>query len=191
MQKKLLLCASVLACLLVAAEPVAVVTAGPGLKINGKAIETAGAPNWPIATGDEVVTTSAAAVVTLRDGGRVTMAPNTKLVIIECDRIVVQLFEGTADYNKPEGSKLEFCALGHPIRPAVGTQGSIIIENGERVVVRVGDTQQVASGGKCSCDAGAPWARSHKRRLALIILGLAGAGAGTAVTVTRPGNKSP
>src|SRR4051812_8353055 len=37
-----------------AAEPIGVVTAGPELKINGKNVNTSGAPNWPVAAGDEL-----------------------------------------------------------------------------------------------------------------------------------------
>src|SRR5437868_10936150 len=94
---------------LFAAEPIGVVTAGLELKINGKNVNTAGAPNWPVAAGDELVTGGAGVVISFPDLSRFAMAPNTKITLKSCDRCVAQLFQGSLDYSKPAGSKMEIC----------------------------------------------------------------------------------
>jgi hypothetical protein len=169
-----------------AAEPIAVVTADVGLTINGKAIKTAGAPNWPVAAGDELVTGTANAVLSFPDGARLTLEPNTKVALKSCDRCVVQLFQGSVDYSKPAGSKLEMCALGHPVRPVSGSEGSVRIDGSGNVVVKVADKEHVASSGTCACKAGAPWAATASHtKLAVIVAAGGAAVAATSVAVTR------
>jgi hypothetical protein len=187
MLKRLALLTVIAACVLLAAAPVATVTGGPDLKINGKVVATAGAPNWPLAAGDELLTGAATAVVSFPDAARLTMKANTKLVLQVCDRCIVQLFQGSLDYHKPPDSNLEVCALGHRIRPVPGADGSIAVVNEEEVVLKVADKEQVASGGTCPCRAGAPWGKlgmSAKKKAALILVPAGAAAAGTAVGVT-------
>ncbi len=172
---------------LFAAQPIAVLTAGSDVTVNGKAVQTTGAPNWPLAEGDEVITGTANAVLSFSDGSQLTMRPHTKLVIRTCDWCVVRLFYGAVDYATPNGSKLEICALGHPIQPPAGTQGSIIIETvpEKRVVWKTATEDRVVSSGKCPCHLGGiPWGKI------VIITGAGVAGAAVVEDVTRPDNRS-
>jgi hypothetical protein len=157
-------------------------------------LQTAGAPNWPVSAGDEIVTGTAGAVLVFEDGARIAMAPHTKLILQQCDRCIAQLFYGAVDYHKPADSKLEFCALGRPVRPDPGTDGSVTVVGSDKVIVKVAGQERVITTGSCPCDAGAPWVlakagMSSATKIAIITAGTAAA-AGTAVAVTRPPKKS-
>jgi hypothetical protein len=174
-------------CLALAADPIATATGGPNLQINGKTAATAGAPNWPLAIGDELLTGAVPAVVSFPDGARLTLAAGTKIVVQVCDRCVAQLFQGSIEYHKSASSKLEVCALGHHVKPAAGSDGSIAVVNLEKVVVKVADKGQVASGGTCPCRTGAPWGKagmSADKKALLILVPAAAAATGAAVAVT-------
>ena len=169
-----------------AAPPVATITTGGALKINNQPVPTTGAPTWPLAKGDEVVTGLDPATIALPDGARFIMQPNTRLVIRQCDICILQLFEGSLDYKMPAASTAQVCALGHPVQPAPRTEGKIVIEAADRVVVQTAGKDQLITKGDCACDTAAPW---YRRKAALIILAGGGATAAT-LAVTKPGRKS-
>ncbi len=187
---KLALLTLLAAALLQAAPPVAVVSTGGALKINNKSIPTTGAPTWPLAKNDEVVTAADPAVITLPDGARFTMQANTRVVIRKCDTCVLALYEGALAYSMPDSSNAQVCALGHPINPAPRSEGKIVVESADRVVVQVAgkEQKQVASSGDCRCDAAAPWYAG--RKAALIIAAAGGGAAAATIAVTKPDKKS-
>jgi hypothetical protein len=172
-----------------AAQPVATLTTGGYVKVNGNVIPTTAAPNWPLAASDEIVTVGDLAVITFPDGVIITLAKSTRVTLRVCDRCVVQLFEGAATYQMPASSKLQLCALGHPIKPGPDTEGTVSIDNGRVFVQTVGQNQVEAGKGQCSCDAGAPWLSTHKKAV-LIIAGAGAAATAATIAVTRPSARS-
>jgi hypothetical protein len=182
-----------LSCSLMAAKPIATLTAGPGVTMNGRPLETTGAPNWPVSVKDKIATGDAAAVITFANGTTLTLGPNTKVAFQQCDRVVVQLFEGSVEYRMPADSSLEFCASGRPVQPARGASGSIVIQTPEQVLVKTDDEVRVVSTGTCSCDAGAPWfvkGMSAKSKVAIAVAAAAAA-TGATVAITTPAKTSP
>lgn len=179
--------------LLLAADSFATLTAGGDVMLNGKPLPTTGAPNWPLAVGDELQTGADTAVVTFPDGSRITLAPRTKLTLQQCNHCVVQLFSGSIDYQKSDSSRFQVCALGHPVTPVPGSSGSIVIASPDKVIVKVAGTERVVTTGKCPCNLGAPWGltgMSAGKKAAIVVV-VAGAGAtAAAVAATRPGPKS-
>jgi hypothetical protein len=168
------------------AQPVATLTTGGYVKVNGTVIPTTAAPTWPLAKSDEIVTAGDLAVITFPDGARVTLDKNTRVTLRVCDRGVVQLYEGAVTYKMPEASKLQICALGRPVKPAPQTEGTVSIDSrGEVVVQVVGQNQVEAGKGQCACEAGAPWL-THKKEAILIIAGAGAAATAATIAVTRP-----
>jgi hypothetical protein len=192
MLKRLALLVFLCTSLVLAADPIATATGGSNLQINGKAAATAGAPNWPMAIGDELLTGAAPAVVSFPDGTRLTLGAGTKIVLQVCDRCVAQLFQGLIEYHKPASSKLEVCALGHHVKPAAGSDGSIVVVGSEKVVVKVANKEQVASGGTCPCGTGSPWRKtgmSADKKALLIVVPAAAAGAAITLTSGAPASR--
>lgn len=174
-----------------ASPPVATITAGPGVMLNGKPLRTNGAPNWPVSEGDEILTANASAVLAMTDGTVLTLRPHTRIVVQQCDRCIVQLFSGSVAFRKPASSNFEFCALGRPVRPQPDTEGTVIIEASDRVVVQATGEEQLIAAGHCACNAGAPWAATGKKAKIAIVAAAAAAATGVTVAVTRPDDKSP
>ena len=173
-----------------AAQPVATLTTGGYVKVNGNVIPTTAAPTWPLAASDEVATAGDLAVLTFPDGVIITLAKSTRVTLRVCDRCVIQLFEGAATYKMPVSSKLQICALGHPVKPAPGTEGTVSIgSTGDVYVQVVGQNQVEAGKGQCACEAGAPWLSTHKKAVVILVGAAAGATAAT-IAVTRPSARS-
>lgn len=193
MAKRLSALFILLACLASAAGPVATLTAGPGVTLNGRTLQTAGAPTWPLAANDEVVTAASASVIAFPDGATLKLAPHTRVAVPKSDRSAAQLFEGSVDYNKPSGSAFELCALGRPVRPGAGTQGSVVVEGPGKVAVRTADAGRVGTAGECAANAGLPWAGNGMSTATKVAIVTAAAAVATGVTiaVTRPKDKSP
>lgn len=162
-----------LSCTAFAAQPIATLTAGAGVTINGRPVQTTGAPNWPISAGDALVTGPAAAVLTFPDGTVLTLAPNTRLALTKSGPCVADVSQGSVEFEKPAVSKFELCALGTPIEAASGTQGSVSVDPSGKVAVKRAATG-ISTRTKVGIGAGA-----------------AAAAAGTTVAVTRPKDKSP
>lgn len=184
----------------VGAGPIGTVTSGGDFNLNGKRVQTAGVPTWPVSPGDEILSGASGAVLSLSDGTRLALTPNTKVVLQQCDRCVVQLFQGSTNYEKPAGSKFEMCALGHMIKPQDGGQGTVQVASPVKVVWTSGKTEiPIPANQKCSCNAGAPWGATTSSGMsagkkAAIITGVAAAGAGATaagIAVTKPSDKSP
>ncbi len=167
--------------------PLAVLTTGGEVELNGKVLRDEGVPNWPVDAGDEIQTGTKSALITFPDGLKATLAPHTRLVVQKCDRCVAQLYQGGLDYDKPAGSKAEICALGHPVRPAAGSRGSVVVESAEKVLVRVAGLEKVATVGKCGCGMSA--ATKSVIAVSAVSAGGAAATAGV-VSATRPASSS-
>jgi hypothetical protein len=88
-----------------AGTPTGVITTGSGLTINGKAVQSAGAPNWPVSAGDQISAGKQGAVVTLKDGTRVAVAPMSTIELKPEGYRVVQ--------NAPAAKPEPF----HPVKP--------------------------------------------------------------------------
>ena len=162
-------------------EPVAVVTTGGDLTVSGKTLPTVGAPNWPVAAGEVLVTGKQGSVVTLKDGTVLKLAPLTKVALQQCDRCVAQLFSGSLDYVKPAGSVFEMCALGHPVRPAADSQGSVVIQGPKSVVLKTGGVVTDLTGTKCACNASAAFGGAGMSTGAKVAIVAAAGGGATAV----------
>jgi hypothetical protein len=121
-------------------------------------LRTAGAPNWPLDAGDDLLTGTESAMIAFPDGMRITLGPSTRLVLQQCNHCVAQFYRGTLQYDVPRGSKAEICALGRPVRLAPSSRGSIVAESPDKILVRVAGWERVLDSGKCPCNLGAPWA---------------------------------
>lgn len=173
MSNRLIALLLLLGCTLFAAQPIATLTAGARVLINGRPVQTTGAPNWPVSAGDTLLTGPAGAVVTFPDGTTLNLAPNTKLALANSGPCVANVSQGSVKFKKPAASKFELCANGTPVEAASGTQGSVTVDPSGKVAVKR-TPAGISTGTKVAIGAGA-----------------AAAAAGTTVAVTRPKDKSP
>lgn len=189
MQRMLLL--TVVLPFLAAAAPIATLTTGGPVKVNGTLVPTAGAPTWPLVLGDEIATTTQPAMMLFADGARVTLAQNTRVNLPKCSPPVLDILEGTITYKMAPASKLLLCALGRPIKPERETEGSLTIEGPDKVVVRVAGKEQVqVPPGACPCEVPPAAWLTAKKVTVLVVVGAASV-AGLTYGLTRPAARSP
>ncbi len=191
MLRSTLLLMLLLSCAAYAADPVATVTTGGFLKVNGNVIPTTGAPTWPLYAGDEVITEPNTAVVTiLADGSRFMLGTVTRIVIKSCSRCVIQLWRGSTNWDTPKDANSEVCALGHPVDPKPLTKGVIKIDQNNKVIVTTPEEGQVeVRSGKCECGAGIPWLTGKKAAIILATGAVAALATGVALAAA-PASRS-
>jgi hypothetical protein len=116
-----------LATALHAAEPVASVTSTEPFLLRGALVTVSGVPSWPVAAGDEIATGTVPAVITFRDGSRVTLNVKSKAKIeSEKGRLLLRVLEGAGSYFLVSGSMLRLFSGTSPV-PAGTGQGTIAV----------------------------------------------------------------
>ncbi len=136
---KLLVIAAVIACLCVAESPVATVSTGGPLIINGTEVPTAGISSWPLAAGDVVTTTEAPALIVFNDGSRLTLGRESKAKLGGPGRLGMNVLSGTVLCDAANSSKLVLNALGRPVALQSTGENVIQIAEGNKVSVRAKD----------------------------------------------------
>jgi len=100
--------ALLLACAVQAAQPVGAITSSEPFLLRGARVAVAGVPSWPIAPGDDIATSTSPAVISFRDGSRVTLGRNSKAKLESNDSpLLLRLLEGTGSYVFASGSALQ------------------------------------------------------------------------------------
>jgi len=192
--KKIALLWLVLAGVVSAAEQVGTVS-GSGLTLRGQTVPGA-AESLPLTSGDEIATSTGAAVITLVDKSTITEEANTQLWIErQADRTVICMSRGSLRFSAAPGSLITVCALGRPVVLEPSSEGTVTIETPERVhAVATKGTVQVREGGTCGCvgmPAAVKKAWSTKKKVA-VVGGVGGAAAaGTAIGLAVSGAPKP
>lgn len=136
MQRVLLLIVAVLIPLVLSGQQVATVSAAGGpLKINGIAVPTTGVPNWPLATGDEITTTTNPAVILFRDGTRIAVGRDAR-ARLGGGGTYIDLLAGSAAFKTASPDKFSMTALGRPVSLQARSEGVVSVAGPGKVMVR-------------------------------------------------------
>lgn len=90
-----------------AADPVARVTSAGPIELSGNPVPTPAAASLPLVAGDEITTSSSAALLVFRDRSRLMVAPNSR-VKLEGDgaSIMLRISRGGAELYASKGSSI-------------------------------------------------------------------------------------
>lgn len=77
--KRMCVLFAVIAALLVASGPVGRITSSGAVTVNGSPVPATAVASLPVMAGDEIATTSAAAVIVFADRSRATIEPNSRV----------------------------------------------------------------------------------------------------------------
>ncbi len=135
MTAKLLVIAVVCVTLALAGDPVATVSTSGSLTLNGTQVPNAGVSEWPVAAGDEIVTTTAPAVILFRDGTRIAVDRNTRARLNKTGRTGVDVITGAVSYKAASASDVSMFALGRPVDLQSRAAGLVSVQ-GAKVVAR-------------------------------------------------------
>jgi hypothetical protein len=95
-----------------AERPVATITSSEAFELSGVRVPVAGVPQWPLVSGDEVVTGSAPALVSFADGSRVTMNARSRVKLQASGKeTVLRLLKGDMAYKVAKNSPVKLAAL--------------------------------------------------------------------------------
>jgi hypothetical protein len=93
--------------LLIAANPLGKVSSSGHLTLNGKAVQATAVASLPVAAGDEIATSSSAAMIDFADKSRATIAPNSRIKLETHNAsVALRVLLGSVDLKKSEGSRL-------------------------------------------------------------------------------------
>jgi hypothetical protein len=194
MKKMVVVLFLVLAWVAVAAEQMGTVS-GSGLTLRGNAVPGA-AESLPLTSGDEVVTSTGPAVISLADKSAITAEANTQLWIErQAKRTMICVSRGALRFSAAPGAGITICALGRPVELEPGSEGTVTIEAPDRVhAVASKGAVRVVEGGTCGCAAMPAAAKkgwSTPKKVAVVVGVAGGAAAGTAIGLAVSGAPAP
>ena len=95
-----------------AEKPVATITSSETFELSGVRVPVAGVPQWPLVSGDEVVSGNAPALVSFADGSRVTMNAHSRVKLqVSGKETVLRLLKGDVAYKVSKSSPVRLAAL--------------------------------------------------------------------------------
>lgn len=106
--------------LAVAATPVGVIRSSETFRLRGVPVSVAGVPSWPVVAGDDIATSGSQAIVSFRDGSRVTLDQKSKAKIE--DDGTFRLLEGTMWYKLASGSTLRVASQSKLLQATPGVE---------------------------------------------------------------------
>jgi hypothetical protein len=93
--------------LLMAASPLGRVSSSGPLTLNGKAVPATAVASLPVTAGDEIATSSSAAMIYFADKSRATIAPNSKIKLESHNAsVALRIVSGSVDLKRAEGSRI-------------------------------------------------------------------------------------
>ncbi len=161
----LLACSCICVC---AQAPVATVSAGPGVTVNGKTLQTTGAPNWPIVAGDQVETGDKHANVRFVSGAKVKMYSSTEVKAVPIPTCTVTVTRGSICYHKPPSGVFSVCGPDQTPLNIEPSKGTVTLDSAGKAFVTSG------------CGSNMP----------LILGGAAAAATATTIAIVTPSDKS-
>lgn len=108
------------------AEQRGTAAASAGLQVNGTAVPTTGAKTWPVMAGDEIRTTGAPTVLTLRDGSKIMLGANSaaKLETTSGGAESLRLVSGGMQYQMSTEAKTQLVVNNQPLVVTPGATGT-------------------------------------------------------------------
>ena len=133
---------TVAASTLAAASPVARLLSSAPVTISGARTSPAAVPSWPIALGDEIVTTSSRALVYFNDGTRIELGAGSRMSLEESgSELRARLIDGMMDYELASNGKVKVYP-GVDARAAVeGDAGQVQVDQGTFVYIPRGKSR--------------------------------------------------
>ena len=98
---------------------VATLTTNSSFQLRGADVPAAGVPHWPVMAGDTMVAGSGTATLTLDDGSRITLDPNSSARVDKRDgRINFHLLTGSSSYELASNSNVTVFSGEQPVTAA-------------------------------------------------------------------------
>jgi len=107
--------------LALAATPVGVIRSSETFQLRGVPVSVAGVPSWPVVAGDDIATAGSSAVISFKDGSRVTLDKKTRAKI-DADGSF-HLLQGTVWFKVAPGSRLRIVSVDKPVLATPGVEG--------------------------------------------------------------------
>lgn len=98
-----------------------------GLQVNGAAVPVTGTKAWPLMAGDEVKSSSAPVVLTLKDGSKIVLGANSgaKFETTANGRESLRLVNGSMRYQMSQEAKTQLVVNNQPLVVTPGATGAV------------------------------------------------------------------
>ena len=126
-QYQLSLCA-LFTSLMATAAPIGSVS-GDGIEISGVRPPARGVTSWPLLVNDDLRVHTGTALVTLRDGSKLLLAPGTRVILSGSGKAAgIRLLTGQAYFQLSARSAVTVAGLSHAPVPAEAREGVLAIQ---------------------------------------------------------------
>jgi hypothetical protein len=169
-----------------AANPIATVVSGNGLKVRGTTVPATSVSSWPVASGDELASGNTAAVVMFKDQSRMTMDPNSRVKLeSRGDNVCVFLLDGSIKLNVVAGAKMGVCGKGKSLVAQTPFEGQVTLV-GENTI-KVDAITGTLAAGNSPCSTSPIFLAMGGKTAAIVIITAAAAGTAAGIALTRGG----
>ena len=169
-----------------AANPIATVVSGEGLKVRGTPIPPTAVSSWPVASGDELASGASPAVVMFKDQSRLTLSANSRVKIEQhSGSTCIYLLEGSFRLSAVAGANMGVCGRGKSLVAQTPFDGQVTLV--EPNTLKVDAVTGTLAAGKSPCTVSPIFAAMGGKTTAIVIITAAAVG-GTAagIALTRP-----
>jgi hypothetical protein len=174
---------------LVAANPIATVVSGEGLKVRGTPIPPTAVSSWPVVSGDELASSASPAVVMFKDQSRLTLNASSRVKIEQHnDYTCIYLLEGSLNLSAVSGAKIAVCGRGKSFVAQTPFEGQVSLV--EPNTIKVDAVTGTLTEGKSPCDESPIFAAMGGKTTAIVIMAVAAAG-GTAAGIALTRGEEP
>ena len=102
-------------------------TSVEGLHVNGAAVPVAGTKTWPVMAGDEIKSSAAPVVLTLKDGSKIVLGANSaaKFETTAGGRESLRLVNGSMRYQMSADARTQLVVNNQPLVVTPGATGTV------------------------------------------------------------------
>ena len=170
-----------------AANPIATVVSGEGLKVRGTPVPPTAVSSWPVVSGDELASSASPAVVMFKDQSRLTLNANSRVKLEQrSGSTCVYLLEGSLKLSAVAGATMGVCGRGKSLVAQTPFEGQVALV--EPNTLKVDVVTGTLAAGKSPCTESSIFAAMGGRTAAVVIVTAAAVGGtAAAIAVTRGG----
>jgi hypothetical protein len=175
---------AVVTAVMLAANPIATVVSGDGLKVRGTAVPATSVSSWPVASGDELASGASPAVVMFKGQSRLTLNPNSRVKLeARGDSVCIFLLDGSIRLSAVAGATIAVCGRGKSMVAQTPFEGQVTLAG--QNTIKVDAITGTLAEGKTPCATSPIFAAMGGKTAAIVIIAAAAGGTAAGIALTR------
>lgn len=169
---------------LMAATPIATVVSGDGLTVRGTPVPATSVSSWPVASGDELVSSASPAVVMFKDQSRLTLNGNSRVKLEQRGgSTCVHLLQGSLRLSVVAGATMGVTGKRKSLVAQAPFEGQVTLV--EPNTLKVDAVTGTLAAGQSPCAESPIFAAMGGKTATVVIVAAAAGGTAAGIALTR------